>query len=717
MNKRKQGKIPRREATAEMIQAAGQIREAYIAATEMLEGDMLVLTVWETKGLRKGERGALFRTFMEADDYITQDLTTAATRWRTANFYNMRFDTRTGGECNQIELFSERYRDGYWHYKSRTFFWTDQDQERILNFLEKFQKKESRNVWELLERYQGDIQKQRLEERHRKETDQIDRRMETVQEIPQGFGKWAFNTALRFSRYLVYDAACKKDNTLGKCTQCQGLVTIDRTKTRIRHNEKGICPVCGSSVTYKAKGIMEAQITDGRSLVLIEPKKDGFLWRTFWAERRINRELLKPQDHLHEYKREFYTFDGDGTVQKEAYEFREYKNTGKIRWSPDLGYYADECCILYPDNLPQAWEHTPLRYSALEILSRNNPDAPADYRNFNVYRNHPALEWVIKMGFNKLAMQMLDYYDTSYHDWRVKLLNEKGKNIFEVLQLTKENARILQMTDGGKEDLRILQEAQRYGCKMEEDTLVRYQRIFGNRTRPIRERNASVHKICRYIERQSRDYEVEACSFWQSRRGRSTKEEQKLRSCGMDWIDYIGWCKDLGYDLTDTHVYFPKDIGEAHDRAYREWQEMTDEREKKKKTEEERELKKRMEHAKELLSETFGATEDGKGIYVKGKNMILVIPETAKDIREEGKALHHCVATYIGKVAAGATCILFVRRAEEPETPFYTLEYKDGEIIQCRGAYNREPTSEVRDFIKTFKEKENAGHGRRTKTA
>ena len=77
---------------------------------------------------------------------------------------------------------------------------------------------------------------------------------------------------------------------------------------------------------------------------------------------------------------------------------------------------------------------------------------------------------------------------------------------------------------------------------------------------------------------------------------------------------------------------------------------------------------------------------------------MIVAPVEVQEILNEGKALHHCVGSYVDKVIKGETAILFIRNINDPETPFYTLEYRKGQIIQCRGNRNDETTNEIDEF-------------------
>ena len=53
----------------------------------------------------------------------------------------------------------------------------------------------------------------------------------------------------------------------------------------------------------------------------------------------------------------------------------------------------------------------------------------------------------------------------------------------------------------------------------------------------------------------------------------------------------------------------------------------------------------------------------------------------------------------------GETCIVFIRKKENPEESFYTMEVREGNVVQVRGKYNREPPEEVKRFVEEFKRK------------
>lgn len=96
--------------------------------------------------------------------------------------------------------------------------------------------------------------------------------------------------------------------------------------------------------------------------------------------------------------------------------------------------------------------------------------------------------------------------------------------------------------------------------------------------------------------------------------------------------------------------------------------------------------------------------EDFKTVKVgKDKEYQVLAPTNSDDIKREGDALNHCVASYIKRVLDGETKIFFLRK--DPLVSLITLEIKDGKICQARGMHNRRPSEEENKAIKEFAKK------------
>ncbi len=693
MEKRKLSAIPREEASTEIVELAHQLTDIEIIATAKLVENkkILLLNFYKTANLKKGNTKAVLRTFMSADDYITQDLTKSNISWKTAAF-------------DRLEGLIEQYYG--WNYDLAKRIHIHQGFELMKEFFKEYVEDTDRYIWSAVSRYQGKVKARRLAEKHRKETDAIDKLMEMVEEPPQDFFRWANEEALSHSRYLVYQEFTK-GNARCSCTHCGNTSLVDRKKVRLRHNEKGLCPMCGSNVTFKAKGkLPKYGFVDEKWVAYIQPTEKGFCWRYFHFERKYGFGCSSVTNNHVELSRTFWDFT-DKEPKYNSYEFRPYKN-GATRWSPDKGVIMCGLCCLYPGNLPQAWEHTPMRYSGLEYLARSAPTLEAHYEwGIRKYMEFPQLEWICKMGINKLAAEIVG--ESRYHRSNI---NYNGKTIYDILGINKVNTRVLQAIQGGMEELRLLQVAENVGYQFKPDELKRYYETFGCNTELISEANRKVtlHKIIRYIEKESEKYpkpqNYSIC--WRNAYYNTEKMDPRIerkQNMAKDWIEYLEWCEQLKYDTDKMFIYMPNNFRKVHNRTAKDYQALRDKIAAAEKRRQEKLIQKKQLQIKQLVGDIFKQNEKADAFSIKGSGLVIVVPKGSADIRNEGTILHHCVGTYIDKVARGETSIFFIRREEEPGTPYYTLEWKNNKIEQCRGRHNCAMTKEVEAFTKVFEKK------------
>lgn len=82
----------------------------------------------------------------------------------------------------------------------------------------------------------------------------------------------------------------------------------------------------------------------------------------------------------------------------------------------------------------------------------------------------------------------------------------------------------------------------------------------------------------------------------------------------------------------------------------------------------------------------------------------IIYPKTPIDLALEGISLHHCVKSYTDAVDSGRTTILFLRRNESPDVPYFTIEVRNREIRQIHGLCNCNlpKNDEVGLFVKNW---------------
>ena len=85
-------------------------------------------------------------------------------------------------------------------------------------------------------------------------------------------------------------------------------------------------------------------------------------------------------------------------------------------------------------------------------------------------------------------------------------------------------------------------------------------------------------------------------------------------------------------------------------------------------------------------------------------------PRGLGDILAEGDALHHCIASsdrYMERMERHESYILFLRKAQAPERPYYTMEIEpNGTVRQIRTEFDRqnEDIQEARKFLREWQE-------------
>lgn len=163
--------------------------------------------------------------------------------------------------------------------------------------------------------------------------------------------------------------------------------------------------------------------------------------------------------------------------------------------------------------------------------------------------------------------------------------------------------------------------------------------------------------------------------------------------------DYLTACDWLRLDFSDTKVLFPRNFKEVHDSYTAQYSEWKTQEEIKKAEAEKSELKEKMQKTAEKFAFLASYSADGLCVFVA----------TSKaDLIAEGSSLSHCVGRmdYDHRQADGKSVICFVRKVDDPTTPFVTVEVKINEktlsVNQCYGYRDSVPEPEVRSFVDSW---------------
>ena len=154
-----------------------------------------------------------------------------------------------------------------------------------------------------------------------------------------------------------------------------------------------------------------------------------------------------------------------------------------------------------------------------------------------------------------------------------------------------------------------------------------------------------------------------------------------LKSILRIWEDYLSMAQKANMNVNDAIIYRTSRLYQRHNELVEINEEM------------DAAIK-----AQEILAKYLGIDKiilEVKEKYeYKDKEYSVVAPEKVNDILYEGYVLHHCVdkgENYFDRILKKETFILFLRKSEEIDKPYYTLEIEPGGTIrQIRTEYNRQ---------------------------
>jgi len=159
--------------------------------------------------------------------------------------------------------------------------------------------------------------------------------------------------------------------------------------------------------------------------------------------------------------------------------------------------------------------------------------------------------------------------------------------------------------------------------------------------------------------------------------------------------DYIRMYEQLPAELRNGFTIFPKDIRKKHDDILKLYQRHQDAI---------AELR-RKEVQENYLKNYY---DKAKSFEYKDATYQIIACKDLGDLVKEGRELHHCVGSYINSVGKGSEYILFLRKIDNIETPFFTIDLTPDLIVrQIHGLRNCNLSDEVKPFVNKWAEKFN----------
>lgn len=464
----------------------------------------------------------------------------------------------------------------------------------------------------------------------------------------------------------------REDKQKAICSRCGKHIVL--AKFKISHKDRITCPKCGADgevvhAWRRARTQAKYYFTYFERALY---DKEAIIARSFAVYRCIYADTGEIFDDY--VPREYYLMrKGEAIHWTHECDF-----WGNEWWSKRRSLYSKDYVMelsgyqvwLGLDRLKPLLKDSWLKYSQLDAFIRLT-GAEGAFRYIELYQKHPQLEYIMKMGlWNIIAEGLRCHNFRSIFNWKGKTPKDlfgvpigKGDMLalsalavdmdtFHLALYLKKNSRF-SLTD-------LAQKRKEIERLSNFDTCKRFDTLKGY--------GVCAEETLKYILRQQQ----------------KKTRYQSIRGVLIDWMDYLKDCNELGLSLEDTAVLKPHDLQQAHQNIIAQLKIKADE-----------ELDKQMAKLKE---------ERNRYNFAAG-GFIAKVAENSTELIVEGKVLHHCVGTYADKHAKGKCTIILIRKQEEPEVPFYTMELVGPEkrIIQVRGDHNCGMTQEVEAFVESYK--------------
>ena len=612
---------------------------------------ILVLYIYQRESILAGSIKPRWVMFHSRDDFAT---------------LSFREDAKATWQCSTLGSL-----DRIWGFDSKCAFYRQQDESRVARFC-----KCERGAISMLGYLQRLISyRKELERKWKKQRAIIDR-MKYVPVLPRDLKGFIHREVM--PQYIFYDYQRKAPGH-AYCTVCRHEVRIAAAK----HNTSGLCPRCKKEITFKCRG-RRGRIFDRATVqVLQKAEGNGLVLRIIKVYRSFADSDIPNHFEIWENARQFITLSSSGQCSVDAYYYHYKAGYDLTPWCNGYrpvfdrwkyNFTADMSGVLYQRNLSDTLNDTPWAYSQLEAFSGiASFSGVATF--LSAYIKRPKIEHLIKMKLYRLVSGII-YGGYSYS--ALQAINFNGENMRAILGIDRPYFPLLRELNPSIDQLHLIRQLLQADHKPSTEQIKWFIASKISNADAAKELLAhmSVHKLQRYVERQFAPDDEAALK----RVG-----YYKMNTLITDYHDYLCMCKELQYDVKNSFILFPRELKAAHDSVAKTLKD-----------------KRTAEHEKAIA----GSFDEWQKRYqYQSKELMMIPPHSAKEIVDEGAALHHCVRLYVKNVAEKKSVILFVRSVDEPDKSLCTVEAKDGQVTQARGFDNEEPPAQITAFIEQWKQR------------
>lgn len=623
---------------------------SYIVTTTVKNTDhhrTLILYIYPREQAVRGDCKPLWVMFHTKDDFMTLERKEdGSTTWRTASF--------------------DRLYGNTYNFSSQCAFYSAQDEQRVQRYF-----KAGTDGFRALTSAQDAILERRRHGRQIEKEKAVIARMAGVKSLPRSLKGWIRRSVM--PSYFFYDYGRGRDIP-GVCSACGKEIKLSGVKQGV----KLICPHCKKEIICKPRSRRGSNMYDRKTCQVIQRISDNELVI------RIVKVYYSYQDdipkvEIYENARQFIYKNPNGRICAEAYYYSynngflmtHWKKGERPKYSQwQYSFKADTCGHVFTKNLHEELAETPWQYCPVSEFYNHCHEPMESLPFLAAYLNYPRLEHLVKTGFYSLVSDIVYRYSSG-------CIDETQNRTHRILGVAAEDVDFLCGLDV---DMATLKTFQQYsGIKHKDRQQLLVWQLANNVKHNILPvlKYITVHKLIRYTEKQLLPM--------RSRKGQyGCIHYQKMQDIVTDYRDYLEMCDGLDYDLKNTFVLYPKNLRESHDRVQKRF---------------------KIKESTQLMQDFKAAVQDVKErMAFEAGGMKIVVPVTPRELEAEGNALHHCVGrgSYADRVAKKECMILFVRKCNEIDKPYYTVEIRGQEVIQMRGIGNCAATPEVQSFIDAF---------------
>lgn len=444
------------------------------------------------------------------------------------------------------------------------------------------------------------------------------------------------------------------------------------------------CPKCGEGVTAIHVGAF------GRTSTLKQEKwamSAGRIDDTFvvygWI---VRREISKQNEQTYSASPyEAYVFERRKCFKYVGY-WKHYSQVKLLdQWCPREKaidtWIANPKDSFYPAE-PGLLNGSTMCNSKFDLYLKTEGDELYPVSYLRAYQKHNNIENLITQGAGKIVNELIGRevkcYGFAYNHCtpRLPTINWKEKRPSKMLGIPPEAMRTLKAQNWTAAELECIRDLNAAEPIRLPDDMVTIRQFGASGVKAIasapQRGSVPVMRCLHYLEKQA----------------------ERGGSASMNWTvllrDWWRLAAEEARNLEDISVKLPKNLRYSHDHILTIRNQRTTEQRIKEQAERIAARAARFEERRSELEPYTWETAD----------LIIRPCRDEPELIREGNTLHHCVATYAQSICEKSTAILFIRRKEAPEEPFFTLEFDTEKlnVIQNRGLRNCPRTPEVLKF-------------------